>query len=169
MTNGTTQPPWLKAVATRSETATSMPTPRGQPYAPTSGPAYQAWQKALTAAASKVTQPASQWNNDSDSIVARGGRNLIGLAAWEARHQSVRLQPGHRQDRQWQKRRGHRLLVVRAVQAGAGAGQEDPPVGAVGQTTFDQWRNSPGEVEIVKSDGQTAVATYTAQQVAAAR
>jgi hypothetical protein len=49
------------------------------------------------------------------------------------------------------------------------AGKKIQYVGAVGEITFDQYRNSPGEFEIVKSDGQTPIVTYTAQQVAAAR
>jgi hypothetical protein len=43
-------------------------------------------------------------------------------------------------------------------------------VGAVGPIVFDQWRNSPGQFEIVKANtALTPIVTYTAKQVEAAR
>ena len=169
-TNGTTQPPWLKAVGNAlGKTNFSAYYHAAQPYAPTSGPAYQEWRSELSAAASKVNQPASQWNNDSYSMSAWDAMNLIALAAQEAGSANptvfnpyiVKIANG-----------SPGAVVVHSFAQGKQAlaqGKKIQYVGAVGTITFDQWRNSPGEFEIVKSDGQTAVATYTAQQVAAAR
>ena len=63
-------------------------------------------------------------------------------------------------------------VIVRSFAAGKqalAAGKKIQYVGAGVEITFDQYRNSPGQFEIVKSDGQTSIATYTAQQVQAAR
>jgi len=169
-TDGTTQPPWLKAVgnALGKRTFASY-YHAAQPYAPTSGPAYQEWRKELAAAASKVAQPASQWDNDSYSMAAWDAVNLISLAAREAGSANptvfnryiVKIANG-----------SPGATVVHDFAQGKqalAAGKKVWYIGAVGQITFDRWRNSPGEFEIVKSDGQTPVAIYTAQQVAAAR
>lgn len=169
-TNGTTQPPWLKAVghALGKQTFASY-YHAAQPYAPVTGAAYQEWRKELAAAASKVTHPVSQWYSDSYSMAAWDSANLIALAAQEAGSANPAVfnpyivkigngSPG--------------AVVVHSFAQGKQAlaqGKKIWYVGATGQITFDKWRNSPGEFEIVKSDGQTAVATYTAQQVAAAK
>ena len=49
------------------------------------------------------------------------------------------------------------------------AGKRIQYIGAVGEITFDRYRNSPGSFEIVKSDGVTPIVTYTAKQVEAAK
>jgi hypothetical protein len=50
------------------------------------------------------------------------------------------------------------------------AGKQIQYVGAVGPIQFDQYRNSPGEFEIVKANtALTPIVTYTAKQVEAAR
>jgi ABC-type branched-subunit amino acid transport system substrate-binding protein len=49
------------------------------------------------------------------------------------------------------------------------AGKKIQYVGAVGPITFDAWNNSPGQFEMVKSDGTTPIVTYTATQVDTAK
>jgi len=49
------------------------------------------------------------------------------------------------------------------------AGKKIQYIGAVGAITFDQFNNSPGSFEIVKSDGTTPIVTYTASQVDTAK
>ncbi len=64
-------------------------------------------------------------------------------------------------------------VIVHSFAAGKQAllaGKQIQYVGAVGPITFDRWRNSPGQFEIVKANtALTPIATYTAQQVQAAR
>src|SRR5260370_9562298 len=80
-TDGTTQPPWLKAVGH----AVGIPNLKrlyvgAQPYAPTTGVPYQLWLAEITAVKSQVTQPASQWYGDSYSMAAWDSINLMALA-----------------------------------------------------------------------------------------
>jgi branched-chain amino acid transport system substrate-binding protein len=169
-TNGTNQPPWFKAVGGAIGQANLAKFYGGaQPYAPTTGPAYQQWRAELAAAATKVPQPVKQWTSDSYAMAAWDSINLMALAAQEAKSTNPGVynpfivkvagkSPG--------------AVIVHSFAEGKqalAAGKKIQYVGAVGEITFDQYRNSPGEFEIVKSDGQTPIVTYTAQQVAAAR
>ena len=56
-----------------------------QPYAPTSGAAYQSWLTALKADGSKVAQPASQWYADPYARADWDGVNIMALAMEKAR------------------------------------------------------------------------------------
>ena len=72
-TDGTTQPPWLKAVGN----AVGAPNLQryyvgAQPYAPTTGVPYQLWLAQIKAVNGQVSQPASQWYSDSYSMAALG-------------------------------------------------------------------------------------------------
>jgi branched-chain amino acid transport system substrate-binding protein len=169
-TNGTNQPPWFKAVGGAIGQADLAKYYAGaQPYAPVTGAPYQEWRKELAVVASKVSQPVTQWEQDSYAMAAWDSINLIALAAQEAKSTNpvvfnpyiVRIAgrtPG--------------AVVVHSFaqgKAALAAGKKIQYVGAVGEITFDQYRNSPGLFEIVKSDGHTAIVTYTANQVAAAR
>jgi branched-chain amino acid transport system substrate-binding protein len=169
-TNGTNQPPWFKAVGGaigKQNLATYYA--GAQPYAPTSGQAYTQWRKDLAAVASKVSQPVSQWTSDSYAMASWDSINLMALAAQEAKSTNPAV---------------FNPYIVKLVTPTSGAvtvhsfaqgkqalarGKKIYYAGAVGDIQFDQWHNSPGEFEIVKSDGQTPIVTYTAQQVAAAR
>jgi ABC-type branched-subunit amino acid transport system substrate-binding protein len=169
-TNGTNQPPWFKAVGGAIGQGNLTRYYGGaQPYAPTKGPAYQEWRQELGAVSKKVPQPVSQWTSDSYAMSYWDSVNLMALAAQAAKSANpavltpyiVRVaspSPG--------------AVIVHSFAAGKralAAGKKIQYVGAVGDITFDQYRNSPGQFEIVKSDGQTPIATYTAQQVQAAR
>jgi ABC-type branched-subunit amino acid transport system substrate-binding protein len=169
-TNGTNQPPWFKAVGGAIGQANLAKYYGGaQPYAPTTGPAYQEWRRELAAVSTKVPQPVSQWESDSYAMSYWDSVNIMALAAQEAKSTNptvftpfitkvVAASPG--------------AVVVHSFAQGKqalAAGKKIEYVGAVGQIVFDQYRNSPGQFEIVKSDGQTPIVTYTAQQVEAAR
>lgn len=169
-TNGTNQPPWFKAVGgSIGQPNLAKYYGGAQPYAPTTGPAYEAWRHELAAVSKKVPQPPSQWTSDSYAMSYWDSTNLMALAALEAKSTNpqvftpfivkvVRPSPG--------------AVVVHDFPSGKAAlaaGKKIQYVGAVGPIVFDQWRNSPGEFEIVKSDGMTPIVTYTAQQVEAAR
>lgn len=170
-TNGTNQPPWFKAVGGAIGSNNLLNYYGGaQPYAPLTGAAYQEWRKELAAVATKVPQPVSQWETDSYSMSYWDNVNLMALAAEMAKSTNPQVftpyivkittpKPG--------------AVIVHSFAAGKQAllaGKQIQYVGAVGPIVFDQWRNSPGQFEIVKADtALTPIATYTAQQVQAAR
>jgi ABC-type branched-subunit amino acid transport system substrate-binding protein len=170
-TNGTNQPPWFKAVGGAIGKSNLLSFYGGaQPYAPLSGPAYQQWRKDLAAVASKVPQPAAQWESDSYSMSYWDTVNLYALAAVMAKSTNPSVFTPD-------------IVKVTTPKAGAVvvhdfaqgkaallAGKQIQYVGAVGPITFDQWRNSPGQFEIVKANtALTPIAIYTAQQVDAAK
>ncbi|MDQ6817472.1 MAG: ABC transporter substrate-binding protein [Actinomycetota bacterium] len=169
-TNGTNQPPWFKAVGGAIGQANLAKYYAGaQPYAPTTGPAYAQWRKDLAAVATKVTQPVAQWESDSYAMASWDSINLMALAAQEAKSTNPAVfnpyiarvagpSPG--------------AVIVHSYAQGKhalAAGKKIQYIGAVGEINFDQYHNSPGQFEIVKSDGQTPIVTYTAAQVAVAR
>jgi len=169
-TDGTTQPPWLKAVGH----AVGAPNLKrlyvgAQPYAPTTGVPYQVWLSEITAVKSKVTQPASQWYGDSYSMAAWDSINLMALAMQAAKTTNPSV------FRPWiakLTRPSPGAVVVHDFAQGKAAlshGKTIQYVGATGQISFDKWQNSPGAFEIVSSDGSTKVATYTSAQIAAAK
>jgi ABC-type branched-subunit amino acid transport system substrate-binding protein len=170
-TNGTNQPPWFKAVGGAIGSNNLLNYYGGaQPYAPLTGAAYQEWRKELAAVSTKVPQPVTQWQSDSYSMSYWDNVNLMALAAEMAKSTNPQVftpyivkvttpKPG--------------AVVVHSFAAGKQAllaGKQIQYVGAVGPIVFDQWRNSPGQFEIVRADtALTPIATYTAQQVQAAR
>lgn len=170
-TNGTNQPPWFKAVGGSIGSNNLLKYYGGaQPYAPTRGPAYQQWRRELAAVSKKVPQPVSQWETDSYSMSYWDSVNLMALAAEMAKSTNPQVFTPD-------------IVKITTAKAGAVivhnfaqgkrallAGKQIQYVGAVGPITFDQWRNSPGQFEIVKADtALTPIATYTAKQVEAAR
>jgi ABC-type branched-subunit amino acid transport system substrate-binding protein len=169
-TDGTTQPPWLKAVGHAVGSADLKSFYVGaQPFAPTTGVPYQTWLSQLKAVASQVSQPASQWYGDSYSMAAWDSINLMALAMVAAKSTSpVVFRP-------WIVKvatPSPGAVVVHDFAQGKAAlahGKTIQYVGATGLITFDKWQNSPGEFEIVTSDGSTKVATYTAAQISAAK
>jgi ABC-type branched-subunit amino acid transport system substrate-binding protein len=169
-TNGTNQPPWFKAVGGAIGTSNLAKYYAGaQPYAPVTGPPYREWRGELAAVRKQVPQPVSQWTSDSYAMAAWDSINLMALAAQEAKSANPAVYNPYIV-RVTQPKQG--ATVVHSFAAGKqalAAGKQIQYVGAVGAITFDRYHNSPGQFEIVKSDGQTAIAIYTAGQVAAAR
>jgi len=169
-TDGTTQPPWLKAVGH----AVGIPNLKrlyvgAQPYAPTTGVPYQLWLSEITAVKSQVSQPASQWYGDSYSMAAWDSVNLMALAMEAAKSTDPSV------FRPWIVKLtspSPSAVVVHDFAQGKAAlshGKTIQYVGATSVISFDRWQNSPGAFEIVSSDGSTKVATYTAAQIAAAK
>jgi branched-chain amino acid transport system substrate-binding protein len=166
-TGGTIQPPWLKAVSGAIGPA-SMATysTAAQPYAPTSGPAYQAYLTALKADASGVASPATQWYTDPYAMACWDSVNIMALAMQEAKSTSPAV---------------YNPFIVKVTAASPGAvqvttfaagkkailaGKKIQYVGAVGPIVFDAYHNSPGGFEIVKPDG-TAITTFSPAAIAA--
>jgi branched-chain amino acid transport system substrate-binding protein len=170
-TNGTNQPPWFKAVGGAIGKNNLLQVYGGaQPYAPLTGASYQEWRTQLAAVSTKVPQPVAQWETDSYSMSYWDTVNLYALAAEMAKSTNPAVftpdivkvttpKPG--------------AVIVHDFAQGKAAllaGKQIQYVGAVGPIVFDQWRNSPGLFEIVRADtALTPIATYTAQQVEAAR
>ncbi|HEX9518224.1 MAG TPA: ABC transporter substrate-binding protein [Streptosporangiaceae bacterium] len=169
-TDGTTQPPWLKAVGHAVGTPNLKRLYVGaQPYAPTTGVPYQLWLSEITAVKSQVSQPASQWYGDSYSLAAWDSINLMALAMEAAKSTDPSV------FRPWIVKLtspSPSAVVVHDFAQGKAAlshGKTIQYVGATSVISFDRWQNSPGAFEIVSSDGSTKVATYTAAQIAAAK
>jgi branched-chain amino acid transport system substrate-binding protein len=168
-TGGTIQPPWLKAVS-GAIGASSMATysTAAQPYAPTSGPAYQAYLTALKADASAVASPATQWYTDPYAMACWDSVNIMALAMQEAKSTTPAV---------------YNPFIVKVTAAAPGAvqvntfaagkkailaGKKIQYVGAVGPIVFDAYHNSPGGFEIVKPDG-TAITTFSPAAIAAVK
>src|SRR5215472_1099462 len=168
-TDGTTQPPWLKAVGNAVGTPNLKRYYVGaQPYAPTTGVPYQLWLAQIKAVNGQVSQPASQWYGDSYSMAAWDSINLMALAMVAAKS----TDPGV--FRPWIVKLAtpsSGAVVVHDFAQGKAAlehGKTIQYVGATVQVSFDKWQNSPGAFSIVSSDGSTKVATYTSAQISAA-
>jgi ABC-type branched-subunit amino acid transport system substrate-binding protein len=169
-TDGTTQPPWLKAVGN----AVGVPNLKryyvgAQPYAPTTGAPYQLWLAQIKAVNGQVSQPASQWYGDSYSMAGWDSINLMALAMVAAKSTNPSV------FRPWIVKvatPSPGAVVVHDFAQGKAAlthGKTIQYVGATGQISFDKWQNSPGAFSFVSSDGSTKVATYTAAQISAAK
>jgi ABC-type branched-subunit amino acid transport system substrate-binding protein len=161
-TDGTTQPPWQKAViGVLGKTVVATDYVGAQPYAPTAGPAHTLWLAQLHAAAAGVSKPLAQWETDSFSEAAWDSVNVMSLAMEMAKSTNpvafnayipkvTDAGPGH--------------VIVHDFAQGKQAILAGKPItylGATGPITFDQFQNSPGSFEIVKSDG-TTLKTYVA-------
>jgi branched-chain amino acid transport system substrate-binding protein len=161
-TDGTTQPPWLKAVSgTLGKSTLQAYYVGAQPYAPTTGPAHALWLGQLHAGAASVAKPVAQWESDSYSEAAWDAVNIMGLAMELAKSTNAAV---------------FNAFIPKVTNPGAGhvivhdfaqgkqailANKAITYVGATGPITFDQFQNSPGSFEIIKPDA-TTVKTYTA-------
>jgi ABC-type branched-subunit amino acid transport system substrate-binding protein len=164
-TDGTTQPPWQKAVTQAIGKSTMTQFYRGaQPYAPASGAAHSIWLTALHAAAGGVTKPISQWENDSFAEAAWDSVNLMALAMEMAKSTKPAVfNPFIRKIANG----GPGATVVHSFADGKAALKAHKTityVGATGPVTFDPYQNSPGAFEIVKADGST-IKAYTPQDL----
>jgi ABC-type branched-subunit amino acid transport system substrate-binding protein len=142
------QTAWLSAVATAiGKPALSKYVTGATPYAAASGPAWQAYDKYLLAAAG-VTKPVAQWNDDPYSMVDYDGVIVMALAATAAKNTSPAVfnayipavttaSPG--------------AVVVHSYADGVAAlkaGKKIDYVGATGIIVWDHWHNSTGQFEV---------------------
>ena len=165
-TEVTLQAPWIKAVSGAiGATAMDKYFTGMQPYAPTSGPAWQAFNKSLLASAAQVPKPA-QWNNDPYSMTYYDGVNVMALAATAAKSTSPAV---------------FNRYIMKVTEPGAGkvvvytyaegvaalkAGKQIQYVGAGGPIVFNAWHNSTGAFEAQKASG-AILGEVTAGQIAA--
>jgi ABC-type branched-subunit amino acid transport system substrate-binding protein len=160
---------WLKAVggaigeAELTKFVTGM-----QPYAPTTGPAWKAYNKALLASGSQVPKP-EQWATDPYSMTYYDAVNLVALAILAAKSTTPSVfapeitkltQPSQGSVNVYSFAEGKSALA---------AGKHIRYVGAGGQIVFDRWHNSSGAFEAAHGGGGTVkiLGTVTAAQIAA--
>ncbi len=163
------QGPWLQAV---SKAIGHGPTARYfegmQPFAPPSGPAWQAFNTSLLASAAQVPRP-GQWSTDPYSMTYYDGVNVMALAMVAAKSTSPAVfdqyitkvtEPGP----------GKAVVdTFAAGKAALKAGKQIQYVGAGGPIVFNQWHNSTGAFEAAKYvNGKIVlVGSVSASQIAA--
>lgn len=168
-TETTLQAGWLKAVGGAIGTAnlaryvTSL-----QPYAPTAGAGWTAFDKALLASSKQVPKPA-QWAPDPYSMTYYDAVNLMALAMLETHS----TKPSTYAPRIVPIATGGRgAVVVRTFAQGKkalAAHKRIRYVGAGGPIAFDRWHNSSGAYEAARYvNGKVKiVGVVTAAQIAA--
>jgi ABC-type branched-subunit amino acid transport system substrate-binding protein len=165
---GTTQPDWQKAVSkSLGASAFGQYYVGAQPYAPSSGPAFDAWQAGLQADASGVEAPVAQWVNDPYSMAAWDSVNIIALAIEMAKSSDPKV---FNADISKVANAGAGAVVVHDFATGKAAilaGKTIQYVGATGPVALDRYNNSPGGFEIVSASG-AALGVYTSAQLATA-
>jgi len=162
------QAPWLNAVkgaigaGAMAKYFTGM-----QPYAPATGPAWQAYNKSLLASASKVPKP-SQWSTDPYSMTYYDGVVVMALAMLAANSTNPSAfnsyitqvtEPGS----------GKTVVYTYAAgKAALRAGKQIQYVGAGGPIVFNFWHNSTGAFEAARyvSGQPKIVGQVTAAQIA---
>ena len=163
------QAPWLKAVNTAIGAASMVKYFEGmQPYAPTTGPAWTTYNKALLASASKVPNP-SQWSSDPYSMTYYDAVNVMALAMLAAHSTSPAV---FNKDVTTVTEPGPGKTVVTSYAAGKtalAAGKQIQYVGAGGPIVFNTSHNSTGAFEAAKyvSGNLVLAGSVTAAQIAA--
>jgi branched-chain amino acid transport system substrate-binding protein len=168
-TEVTLQAPWLKAVNSAIGPAAMARYFEGmQPYAPPSGPAWQAYNRSLLASASQVPKP-SQWSSDPYSMTYYDGVNVMALAMTAAKSTKPAVFNG---DIMKVTEPGPGKTVVGTFAAGKAAlqaGKQIQYVGAGGPIVFDRWHSSTGAFEAAKyvNGNPVLVGSVSAAQIAA--
>jgi len=163
------QTPWLKAVNTAIGGAAMAKYFEGmQPYAPTTGPAWQTFNTALLASKAQVPQP-GQWSSDPYSMTYYDAVNIMALAMLAAHSTSPAV---FDKDITAVTEPGPGKTIVTSYAAGKAAlaaGKQIQYVGAGGPIVFNQWHNSTGAFEAAQyvSGNVNLVGSVTAAQIAA--
>jgi branched-chain amino acid transport system substrate-binding protein len=168
-TEVTLQAPWLKAVDGAIGAGAMAKYFEGmQPYAPSAGPAWQAYNRSLLASGSQVPKP-SQWSSDPYSMTYYDGVNVMALAMIAAKSTSPATF-----DKFITKvtAPGPGKTVVNTFAAGRTAlkaGKQIQYVGAGGSIVFNHWHNSTGAFEAARyvQGNVKLVGSVSAAQIAA--
>jgi ABC-type branched-subunit amino acid transport system substrate-binding protein len=168
-TEVTLQAPWLKAVTGAIGGPAMAKYFKGmQPYAPPSGPAWQAYNRSLLASGSKVPKP-GQWSSDPYSMTYYDAVNAMALAMIAAKNTSPAVF-----NRYIMKvtEPGPGKTVVNTFAAGKAAlqaGKQIQYVGAGGAIVFNRWHNSTGAFEAARyvKGSLVLVGSVSAAQIAA--
>lgn len=168
-TEVTLQAPWLKAVSSAVGPAAMARYFEGmQPYAPPSGPAWQAYNRSLLASGSQVSKP-GQWSGDPYSMTYYDGVNVMALAMLAAKSSSPAVFNGYIMK---VTEPGTGKTVVSTYAAGKAAlqaGKQIQYIGAGGPIVFNRWHNSTGAFEAAKyvKGNLALVGSVSAAQIAA--
>jgi ABC-type branched-subunit amino acid transport system substrate-binding protein len=168
-TEVTLQAPWLKAVSGTVGAGLMARYFEGmQPYAPPTGPAWLAYDRALLASGSQVPKP-RQWSSDPYSMTYYDGVNVLALAMIAAKSTSP---ASFNKDVTAVTELGPGKTVVSTFAAGKAAlraGKQIQYVGAGGPIVFNRWHNSTGAFEAAKYEqGKLVlVGSVSAAQIAA--
>jgi branched-chain amino acid transport system substrate-binding protein len=168
-TEVTLQAPWLKAVTSAIGAGALAKYLQGmQPYAPPSGPAWQAFNSSLLASGSQVPKP-SQWSTDPYSMTYYDAVNVMALAMLAAKSTDPKV---FNADIEKVTEPGPGKTVVTTFAAGKtalDAGKQIQYVGAGGPIVFNHWHNSTFAFEVAKYvNGKTVlVGSVSAAQIAA--
>jgi hypothetical protein len=129
-----------------------------EPYAPSSGPAWQAYDKALMGSASQVPNP-SQWANQEYSEWPYDAVNIMALAMLEAHSTKASVYNGYIERVVQGVPSATVVHTYKEGKAALAAGRKIRYVGASGDISFDRWHNSTGEFEAQgwKSNGTLPV------------
>ena len=170
-TNATATPDWLKAVSNAIGVANMTKYYVGvEPYAPTGGSAWKAYDQALLSSGKDVPDP-KQWADQEYSMWPYDAATIMALAMLKAHSANPATYNG----------------AIRSITAGSpgavvvhtfaqgksalAAGKSIRFVGATGLIAFDRWQNSQGAFEAVRylSNGSLKyIATISAAQLSKA-
>jgi hypothetical protein len=165
----TLQAPWLKAVNGAIGAGAMAKYFEGmQPYAPTSGPAWQTYNQALLASGSQVPKP-SQWSSDPYSMTYYDAVNVMALAMLAAKSTSPAVFDKYIMN---VTEPGPGKTVVNTFTAGKAAlkaGKQIQYVGAGGLIAFNHWHNSTGAFEAARymQGNLVLVGSVSAAEIAA--
>jgi ABC-type branched-subunit amino acid transport system substrate-binding protein len=168
-TEVTLQAPWLKALNGAIGAGAMARYFEGmQPYAPPSGPAWQAYNRSLLGSAAQVPKP-GQWSSDPYSMTYYDGVNVMALAMLAANSVSPKV---FNADIMKVTEPGPGKTVVTTFAAGKAAlkaGKQIQYVGAGGPIVFNRWHNSTGAFEAARyvNGHLVLVGSVSAAQIAA--
>jgi len=169
-TDATIQSDWLSAVSGAiGKEALSQIFVAAQPYAPTTGPSWETFNKNLLAS-TKVSKP-DQWSSDSYTMSNYDAVTILALAATAAKSVDPSVFNGSITSVTTQSTPG--VKVVHSFAEGVAAlkaGDKIAYQGAAGVIDFNNWHNSSGGFEIAsfQKDGTLKlVDSVTAAEIAA--
>jgi ABC-type branched-subunit amino acid transport system substrate-binding protein len=146
--DATVEPSWLQAVAGAiGKPALSKYFVGATPYAPASGSSWQAYNKSVLTAPG-VSKPASNWSDDSFSMVDYDGVIVMALAATAAKSTSPAVYNKYIEAVTTASSAAETVHSYAEGIAALKAGKKIDYVGATGPILWNQWHNSTGGFEL---------------------
>jgi branched-chain amino acid transport system substrate-binding protein len=168
--DATVESAWLQAVAAAiGKPALSKYFVGAIPYAPASGPAWTVYNKYVLSTPG-VTKPASQWSDDSYSMVDYDGLIVMALAAAAAKTTNPAVYNNYIEAVTTASSTAETVNSYAEGLAALKAGKKIDYVGATGIIAWNQYHNSTGGFEVTgyQPNGNTPlVGTISADQIAA--
>jgi ABC-type branched-subunit amino acid transport system substrate-binding protein len=168
--DATVEAAWLQAVSGAiGKPALSKYFVGAIPYAPASGPAWTVYNKYVLST-SGVTKPASQWSDDSYSMVDYDGLIVMALAAEAAKTTNPAVYNKYIEAVTTASSAAETVNSYAEGLAALKAGKKIDYVGATGIIAWNQYHNSAGGFEVTgyQPNGSTPlVGTISADQIAA--